>query len=69
MDLRNFMILSIPRFRGETYRQLINWDIEFPYIGKTNYVVTRKPNMENNGYVEFVYENSLEFFKNLKKKN
>lgn len=25
-----------------TYKQIINWDIEFPYKEKTNYVLTRK---------------------------
>lgn len=54
---------------GKTYRQLISWDIEFPYIGKTNYVLTRNQNLENNGHVEMITENSLEFFQDLKKQD
>lgn len=52
---------------GKTYRQIIGWDIEFPYIGKTNYVITRNQDLENNGHVEFVTEKPVEFFQNLKK--
>ncbi|TNE27792.1 MAG: dihydrofolate reductase [Bacteroidetes bacterium] len=37
-----------------TYAQLISWDIEFPYIGLDNYVVTRKETPEDNGHVIFV---------------
>ena len=51
---------------GKTYRQIIGWDIEFPYIGKTNYVITRNQNLENNGHVEFITEKPVEFFQNLK---
>jgi dihydrofolate reductase len=54
---------------GKTYRQIKGWDIEFPYIGKTNYVVTRNRNLENNGHVEFVTEKTVEFFQNLKKQD
>ena len=54
---------------GKTYRQIISWNIEFPYIGKTNYVVTRNQNLENNGHVEFVTENPVEFFQNFKKQD
>ena len=54
---------------GKTYRQIIGWDIEFPYIGKTNYVVTRNQQLENNGYVEFVTEKPVAFFQNLKKQD
>ena len=54
---------------GKTYRQIISWDIEFPYIGKTNYVLTRNQNMENNGHVEIITENPIEFFQDLKKQD
>lgn len=37
-----------------TYAQLISWDIEFPYIGFENYVVTRKESPVDNGHVTFV---------------
>ena len=52
---------------GKTYRQIIGWDIEFPYIGKTNYVITRNQNLKKNDHVKFVTENPVEFFQNLKK--
>ena len=52
-----------------TYKQVINWDIEFPYKGKKNYVLTKKQNIRNNEYVEFITENHVDFIKTLKKKD
>ncbi len=49
-----------------TYNQLIEWGIEFPYKDKKNYVLTRKHNPKNNGFVEFINENYVESIKKLK---
>ena len=51
----------------KTYKQLVNWDIEFPYKEKTNYVFTRKQGLVDNEYVSFVSGNHIDFVKNLKK--
>lgn len=49
-----------------TYNQVINWDIGFPYKGKKNYVLTKKQNIKNTEFVEFITENHIDFIKNLK---
>lgn len=49
-----------------TYNQIIEWGIPFPYAEKKNYVLTRKQDLENTKYVEFISENHIEFIKNLK---
>ncbi len=49
-----------------TYHQVINWDIDFPYADKKNYVVTRKQGLANTYYVEFISSNHIEFIKQLK---
>lgn len=49
-----------------TYNQIVNWDIEFPYKGKKNYVITRNKALQDNENVQFVNENHIEFIKNLK---
>lgn len=49
-----------------TYKQVIGWGIEFPYKGKRNYVITRKRNVVNTDYVDFITENHAEFIKRLK---
>ena len=51
-----------------TYQQIIDWDIEFPYKGKINYVLTRKKNITNTEYVRFVNDKHVEFIEELKKK-
>jgi len=50
----------------KTYKQLIRWGIPFPYTGKTNYVLTRNPDLQDNENVKFVKSNHPEFFKDLK---
>jgi len=52
-----------------TYNQVIGWGIEFPYKGKRNYVITRKKDVVNTEYVEFITENHAEFIKSLKEEN
>lgn len=53
----------------KTYKQIIDWGIEFPYIGKKNYVLTRKQNLHNTEHVEFISENHIEFIKQIKQKS
>ncbi len=52
-----------------TYKQVMGWGIEFPYIGKKNYVITRQQNVINTEHVEFITENHAEFIKTLKEKD
>jgi dihydrofolate reductase len=49
-----------------TYDQIINWDIEFPYKGKKNFVLTKKQNIENTEFVDFITENHVDFITDLK---
>lgn len=49
-----------------TYNQVMGWGIDFPYKGKKNYVITRRQNLADTEYVEFVTENHEEFIKTLK---
>lgn len=51
-----------------TYKQVIDWGIEFPYKGKKNYVLTKKQDVKNTEYVEFISENPVDFIKGLKEK-
>ncbi|GAB1453407.1 dihydrofolate reductase family protein [Draconibacterium sp.] len=51
-----------------TYNQIINWDIEFPYKGKKNFVLTKKQNIENTEFVDFITENHVDFITDLKRK-
>jgi dihydrofolate reductase len=51
-----------------TYNQIIDWGIDFPYVGKQNYVLTRKQNLKNTEHVTFLNENAFEFIEALKKK-
>ena len=49
-----------------TYKQVIDWGIEFPYKGKKNYVLTRKQDLENTEDVHFVKQNHGAFIRGLK---
>lgn len=49
-----------------TYKQLIDWEIDFPYAGKKNYVLTKKHGVKNTEFVEFISENHVEFIQQLK---
>ena len=48
-----------------TYKQIIDWGIEFPYKGKINYVLTRKQNIEDTEYVKFVKNDHIKFISDL----
>ena len=49
-----------------TYQQLLSWGIPFPYSGKTNYVLTRKKDVENTEEVIFVKEDPIKFIQEIK---
>ena len=49
-----------------TYKQIIDWGIDFPYKGKKNYVLTKKQDIKNTGFVEFINEDPVGFIKKLK---
>lgn len=52
---------------NNTYKQILEWGIDFPYADKKNYVFTRKQALKNTEYVEFISKNHIEFIKQLKK--
>ena len=49
-----------------TYTQVMNWNIDFPYADKKNYVLTRKQGLAPTEQVEFISENHIDFLKKLK---
>jgi len=51
----------------KTYQQLLSWGIPFPYSGKTNYVLSRKKDLEPTEHVQFIREEPLNFLQQLKK--
>jgi dihydrofolate reductase len=50
---------------GNTYRQLIEWDIPFPYVDQENYVFTRKVGQRDTEFVQFVSDHHVEFTQEL----
>ncbi|MFC0877824.1 dihydrofolate reductase family protein [Saccharicrinis sp. FJH2] len=51
---------------NKTYRQIIGWDIEFPYKNKTNYVLTRNRDKADDQYAKFISDVPVSFIKILK---
>lgn len=51
---------------NNTYRQLLQWGIEFPYAGKNNYVFTRNPELKDDENVIFVSKDHANFVRVLK---
>ena len=49
-----------------TYKQIIDWGIEFPYKGKKNSVLTRNQNLEKTKHVHFIKQNHAAFVRGLK---
>ncbi len=49
-----------------TYQQIIDWGIEFPYKEKKNYVLTRKQGLNDTEHVQFVSANHIKFIRELK---
>ena len=54
---------------NKTYQQVLEWDIDFPYKGKENFVFTKNPSNKTNENVTFVSENHLKFAHDLKNRN
>lgn len=51
---------------NNTYKQIMDWGIEFPYKGKKNYVFTTNVSLEDNENVSFISSNHINFVKKLK---
>ena len=54
---------------NNTYKQVIGFDINFPYVGKSNYVFTKDTNKKKDENVTFVSENIVSFIQDLKSEN
>lgn len=52
---------------NNTYKQLIGWDIEFPYKDTTNYVLSIKTPDEPSKFATFIPGDPIAFIKELKK--
>lgn len=50
----------------KTYKQIIDWRIDFPYKESKNYVFTRNKKHQNTEHVEFISENHIRFVNKLK---
>ena len=51
-----------------TYKQILSWDIEFPYLSKRNYVFTRDSSQRDDRNVMYVSEHPIDFMRDLKLK-
>lgn len=51
-----------------SYKQIIDWGIDFPYTGKENYVFTRKQDLKSAKHVEFISADHADFVRSLKKR-
>lgn len=52
-----------------TYQQIVNWDIEFPYKGKKNYVLTSNSSLEDNEDVQFISKDHIYSIRSIKEEN
>jgi dihydrofolate reductase len=53
---------------NNTYKQLMSWDMEFPYKEKENYVLTRNQSLIDNEYVHFISSDHIGAIQALKAK-
>ena len=51
---------------NNTYKEVLGFDVPFPYKGKKNYVFTRDPNLTKDDNVEYVSSEMVSFVKDLK---
>ena len=51
---------------NNTYKQLVGWGIEFPYKGKTNYVLTNDTALTRDENVIFVSKDPATFIRDIK---
>lgn len=54
---------------NNTYKQIVAWGIDFPYQAKTNYVVTRDKDAQDNKNVNFIRSDHIDFIRKLKRKS
>ena len=52
-----------------TYKQIMDWEIEFPYAGKKNYVLTRDRDRKNTERVTFISKDHIDFIRRLKEQD
>ena len=52
-----------------TYKQVIDWGIDFPYADKRNYVLTRKQGFKDTEHATFITENHADFLRRLKQQS
>ena len=54
---------------NKTYQQILNFDVDFPYPDKTNYVFTNDPANTKDDHATFISSDHVTFIENLKMKN
>jgi len=54
---------------NSTYKQVIGFDIPFPYSGKDNYVFTNNPSLKDTENVCFISGDHLQFVETIKSKS
>jgi dihydrofolate reductase len=50
-----------------TYKQIMSFDVPFPYAGKTNFVFSRSQDYEDTELIRFVSGDAVKFVRDLKK--
>jgi len=53
---------------NDTYKQVLGFDVEFPYKGLANYVITRDKSRTKDEHVQYISQNVVDFVKDLKEK-
>lgn len=59
--------IDITLMGNNTYKEVLNFDVPFPYPEKTNYVFTRNKDSSKAPYVEFIDEDVCAFVEKIKK--
>lgn len=63
-----FDSIDITLMGNKTYQQVLSFDVEFPYKGKDNYVLTRNKGLKADENVRFISDNIGELVADLKSK-
>ncbi|MCG8311115.1 MAG: dihydrofolate reductase family protein [Cytophagales bacterium] len=53
---------------NKTYRQVLGFDVEFPYKQTENYVITRNESLVKDEYVRYISKHAAAFIRDLKNK-
>ncbi|MEL7005334.1 MAG: dihydrofolate reductase family protein [Bacteroidota bacterium] len=53
---------------NNTYKQVLEFGVPFPYIGKTNYVFTKSQIVQKHDFVTFINDDPVDFVDKLKEK-